>query len=56
MSEWYDINQDCVSIDREGKEVDIFVHQDNFGSVYAVITFEEIERIYNAIQDINHET
>ncbi len=45
MSEWYEAKEDDISIDLERKEVDILVHDNNYGNVYVTITFDQIKRI-----------
>jgi hypothetical protein len=49
MSEWYDA--DDIELDFKRKEVDVFVKQDDFGSVYVTLTFEQIKELHNKIQE-----
>jgi hypothetical protein len=45
MSEWYDPEDSDIEIDRDKKEVDIYVTNNQFGSIYITLTFEQIKDI-----------
>lgn len=45
MSEWYEPKDEDISIDKKRNEVDIFVKQNDSGSVYVTLTFDQIESI-----------
>jgi len=50
MSEWYEAKDDYIDLDFKEKDVDIFVTQNNLGSVYITLTFDQIEDIYKKIK------
>jgi hypothetical protein len=45
MSEWYEPKEDDIDIDKEQEEVDIYVTNNQFGSIYITLTFEQIKDI-----------
>lgn len=49
MSEWFDIQEEDISTDVECKEVHLLVTDNGFGNVYGILTFDQIENIYNEI-------
>ena len=46
MSEWYAIKTEDISLNLEEYEVNLYVKQNDFGAVYATLTFEQIRDIY----------
>ena len=50
MSEWYEPEDDDIDVLQNEREVHIFVKQNNFGSVYVYLSFDQIEKIYEEIQ------
>lgn len=52
MSEWYEPKKEDIDIVEDQKEVHIFVKQNDFGSVYTSLTFEQIEAIYKEIKGL----
>ena len=50
MSEWHDIKQDDIEIDGAKEEVNLLVTSTDWGNVYAILTFEQINEIYNKLQ------
>ena len=49
MSEWYDPTDEDIEIDPESLNINIFVKQDDWGSVYVTLSHEQIKRIYEQI-------
>jgi len=49
MSEWYAIDDDGLEVDHEVAEVWFYVKQNDQGSVYATITFNQVRKIYEEI-------
>lgn len=50
MSEWNKADElDSDDIDHESEEVDIFVKQNDWGSVYVTLTFDQVDFLYNEI-------
>jgi hypothetical protein len=49
MSEWNNIEDDDIDVELEDKEVNIYAGYNDFGSIYAVLTFEQIDKIYKEI-------
>ena len=49
MSEWYEPEDEDISVDRDREEVDIFVKSNEFGNVYITLTFEQIMKVYNKL-------
>jgi|GEM_PF-6179582 len=49
MSTWHEAEETDIDIDYEGKEVDIFVCDDRWGSVYLTISFDQIKEIASKI-------
>ena len=45
MSLWYNIDDDDIEVDTEKKEVNVYVTSDDQGSIYAILTFEQIAAI-----------
>ena len=50
MSKWHTIKTVDIEIDEKEKEVNLFVTDDDWGSVYATLTFKQIKDIYEAIR------
>ena len=51
MSEWYDPTDEDIEIDPESLNINIFVKQDDWGSVYVTLSREQIKRIYEQINN-----
>lgn len=51
MSKWFDIDIGSFEIDQETKSVNFYVTEDDFGSVYACVSFELIKQISEKISD-----
>ena len=49
MSEWLYIETQHIEIDKDLEEVAVWVKQNDFGSVYAIFTFEQIKKIHKDI-------
>ena len=49
MSEWNEVESDNVSLEHEQKEVHLWIKQNNFGSVYGTLTFDQIDQIHKEI-------
>jgi hypothetical protein len=43
MSEWIEIKKDAIDLDFKSEEVELFVTTDDFGSIYAILKFEQIK-------------
>jgi len=58
MSEWYEPKTEDIKVNHATEEVDIFVKQNDFGAVYATLTFQQVEDIYLEMKkppEINNE-
>ena len=51
MSEWWAIDDDGLEVDYEIDEVWFFVKQNNQGSVYATVTFDQVRKLYEGINE-----
>ena len=51
MSEWYEPNIKDVFFDEEIEEVHIWYDSDEWGNNYVVLTFDQIDEIYNKIHN-----
>lgn len=51
MSEWIEADTDSIQIDMDDKDVSVFVKQDDFGSIYLTLTFDQIKEIHDYIRD-----
>lgn len=49
MSEYYNTAPKDINIDKEDKEVDIYVKHDECGSIYAILTFDQINKLHEEI-------
>ena len=49
MSEWYEVTEDDIDIDFHDKEVSFFVKQNNSGSVYLSLSFDQIKGLFETI-------
>jgi hypothetical protein len=49
MSGWYHIRSEDIEIDNDNSEVDLYVTHNDQGSVYAVLTFEQIAKLHAEI-------
>lgn len=45
MSTWINIDSDEIEVDEVKKEISIYVTNDDWGSVYAVLTFAQINKL-----------
>ena len=52
MSEWYEAEDDSISLDEKEKQVNIWVKQNYFGSVYVTLTFDQVKEINDEIEAI----
>ena len=50
MSEWYEPKGDDIEVDQERSEVNIHVTHNDFGNIYAVLTFDQIRALYKEIE------
>lgn len=51
MSEWNNIDDSDVEVNFKTNEVEIYAGANDFGSIYAVLTFKQIKEIYERIKD-----
>jgi len=51
MSEWYDIHEEDIALDIESDEVNLYVADNDSGRIYGILTFDQIENIYNEINN-----
>jgi len=49
MSEWHTADDKDISVDKH--QVDIFVTQNDWGSIYVSLTFDQVKRIHKEIQE-----
>ena len=49
MSDWNEIDDSDISVDVEAGEVDILVTSNEFGNIYATLTFAQVGKIYGKI-------
>ena len=49
MSEWYTPDNDDITIDHKSREVDIFVHSNDYGNVYVSLKFDQVKDILKKI-------
>jgi len=49
MSQWHTADDKDISVDKD--QVDIFVTQNDWGSIYVSLTFDQVKRIYKDIQE-----
>jgi len=49
MSEWYKPEKEDIEIDQETNEVNIWVKANDWGNVYATLTFDQIKEIAEKI-------
>ena len=49
MSTWHEVDEGDIDIDSERNEVNFFVCDDRWGSVYLVLSFEQIKEIASKI-------
>ena len=49
MSEWYELEDDDIEICPHSNDIIIFVKQDNFGSVFALLRPKQIADIYHKL-------
>ncbi len=47
---WHNINREDIEIDRESEEINVYVSDDRWGSVYAVLTFDQIMELADEIE------
>jgi len=52
MSEWYETDDDDISIDLEKSEINIIVLQNYYGSIYATLSFRQVEEAYQKINKL----
>lgn len=54
MSEWHEPKEDDIDIEKDRKEVHIFVKQDdNWGSIWVSLTFDQIREIAEKMEANN---
>ena len=51
MSVWLYIDPDNIDIDAKECEVSLLVTYDDWGSIYGILTFDQIKDIYKQIAD-----
>lgn len=51
MSFFYDIHDEDIDVDLDMKEINLLVHNDDMGNVWATLTFDQIKEIYKKISD-----
>ena len=51
MSSWYEIEDYDINVDIEANNVEILVHTDYHGNVYAELSCDQIKSIYAKIID-----
>ena len=51
MSKWHQAEDDEIEIDHGTKTVDIFVCSDNEGSIYTILTFDQIKELASKIEN-----
>jgi len=49
MSEWHEPEKDDIAVDTKSNAVNIYVKQNDWGSVYITLTFDQIKEIYDEI-------
>jgi len=53
MSEWNNIKSEDIEVNHELEEVGILVKQDDFGNVYATLTFDQWRHVLEEIEVCN---
>ena len=51
MSIWHSVKSEEIDIDNDEQEISFFVWNNHNGNIYAVLTFEQIKKIYDKIKD-----
>jgi hypothetical protein len=51
MSEWNLADANDVELSKDGKTVDVYVKQDDWGSVYVMIPVKHLKKILKEIHD-----
>lgn len=51
MSEWYQAHDSDIGLDEKQGEINVYVTQNESGSVYVTLSFDLIKRIYNQVKD-----
>ena len=52
MSDWNNIDDECIEVDNEEKEVNILVTSNEWGNVYCILTFDQINQIKAKMDDL----
>ena len=55
MSEWYFPEEDDIEPDGDTSQVNILVTSNDFGNIYAVLTFDQIREIYEHIKEADND-
>jgi len=51
MSEWNSVEDNDISIDRVDREVSILAGSNDFGTIFAVLTFEQWLKVANKLRE-----
>jgi len=51
MSAWFETEQDDIEINKDKKEVGIYITDDEWGSIYKILTFDQINKIAEEINE-----
>lgn len=49
MSQWHETREENIEIDFKARDLEIWVTDNDFGSVYLTLTFDQIKRISDRI-------
>lgn len=50
MSKWNSVHDRDIDIDEDSLEVNLYVTADDWGSVYATLTFAQVKKMYEKIE------
>ena len=51
MSQWYEANYNEIEIDTKQREFNIFVTDNDFGSVYVTLKFDIVKKLAEEVSD-----
>ena len=56
MSEWCEIQDEDIEFDKNEKEVNLLITNNQFGNVYGTLTFDQIIELNKKIKSIKNES
>lgn len=49
VSKWFDIAPEQIDVDKKTKEVNLYITNDDDGSLYVILTFDQIKELYDRV-------